>query len=952
MRDDSHPEVLSGHVSDSAEYVVDEHGLITFADEACVRLLGYESSTELIGRNAHDLFHRCEHCSHVASCEQCPACLQGKDPATLLTATLQMAHKDGHLLTIDCRLDPLFSQGAIVGARARLSVVDPHVRQMRQLQIHEQIFATSQEAIIITSTNHTVVRVNEAFEQLSGYHANEILGQSARIFRSERQGANFQQEVEHRIETSGRWEGEYWCRCKNGRSSAVWGRITAARGDDGKVTHYISVCRDLQQIKAARQALTLWQRAIDSTVSAVFILTADSANRPVHYANPGFERITGYSSAEIVGKPCYLLEETEWNTLHIGGILTAIREHRDGNATLGAYRKDGKFFWFDLYVSPVRGDDDVVTHYICTMNDVTDRQRSATLLERQAHYDIVTGLPNRFLFTSRVQEALAQADPDVGDLAVLSLDLDRFNRSKYVLGNTLADVLLAEVAARLSDAVCEGDTVARQEADRFSILLCSAKSGGGVATMVLAIVAAMSIPFEIDEHIINLDCCIGVAPFPTAGNDWQTLLRNADGAMIRAKDQGPSNVQFHDEAMNRRMARHARIKRDLHFALEKEELHLAYQPVMSLRSGELVGMEALLRWNHPELGPISPATFIPIAEESNLIIQLSEWVLHTACRQYKAWHELGGRPVLLGVNVAARQFRQSDFVDRIAKILVQTGFEPRYLDLEISESMAMRDVEMTIPTLHKLRQLGVRLSLDDFGTGFTSLGHLKRLPLAALKIDRTFVLDISTDPDDATIVRSMISLAHEMQLQVIAEGVETAAQRDFLRASGCDAMQGFLFSPAVEPTDFQALLRENRTLPLGLSGEHVSKRTLLILDDEDNILTSLKRLLRRDGYEILVANNAADAFNLLTSRPVGVILSDQRMPEMSGTEFLRRVKRLYPDTMRIVLSGYTELTSVTEAINEGAVYKFLTKPWDDDHLRAVISEAFVHHERIVNDNAA
>jgi EAL domain-containing protein (putative c-di-GMP-specific phosphodiesterase class I)/CheY-like chemotaxis protein len=365
-----------------------------------------------------------------------------------------------------------------------------------------------------------------------------------------------------------------------------------------------------------------------------------------------------------------------------------------------------------------------------------------------------------------------------------------------------------------------------------------------------------------------------------------------------------------------------------------------YQPLVSLETGRIIGMEALLRWQNPSFGSVSPGEFIPLAEDNGLIIPIGEWVLFTACAQARRWHDLGlTTPLRLAVNLSARQFRQTDLDRIVARALSESGLPADLLELEITESAFIDDTEEAIAMCRKLKQLGVKLSLDDFGTGYSSLSYVSRFPFDKIKIDQSFVSDIIENPVNAAIATAAIVMARSLNLSVLAEGVETEAQARFLRGRRCDAIQGFLFSPALPAGEFEQLLAGRTRLPIA-DIPSSGKQTLLIVDDEPNILNALSRLLRREGFQILTATSPLDAFEHLAKQPVQVILSDQRMPEMSGTEFFARVRQLYPETIRIVLTGYTDLDSVTGAINRGAIYKFLTKPWDDDQLREEIREAF------------
>lgn len=414
--------------------------------------------------------------------------------------------------------------------------------------------------------------------------------------------------------------------------------------------------------------------------------------------------------------------------------------------------------------------------------------------------------------------------------------------------------------------------------------------------------------------------------------------------MHRAKELGRNNVQFYASTMNARMLERFELESSLRRAIERQAFFLVYQPKADLARGHIVGVEALIRWQHPVRGMVLPADFVPLAEETGLIIPMGEWVIETACKQIKTWQDAGFSDLCLSINLSARQFQQENLVELIAQALRSNDVPAQSLELEITESAVMQDPERTIALLQRLKAIGVSISLDDFGTGYSSLNYLKRFPIDVLKIDQSFIRDVTSDPQGAAIACAVISLAHILKLEVIAEGVETEAQLSFLQRHRCDQMQGYLFSGPLPAEDFLQFLRDGKTLNLGRGREESTGRTLLILDDEESILASLKRLLRREGYRILTTSSAAQAFELLALNEVQVIIADQRMPEMSGTAFLSRVKDMYPDTMRLVLSGYTELQSIADAINHGAIYKFLTKPWDDQVLREQIRETFLFQE--------
>ena len=428
------------------------------------------------------------------------------------------------------------------------------------------------------------------------------------------------------------------------------------------------------------------------------------------------------------------------------------------------------------------------------------------------------------------------------------------------------------------------------------------------------------------------------------GDDAGTLSKYADMALYRAKDPGPSICQSFSSEMNEKMPERVALENALHSAIAGNQLLLHYQPLVDLQTGKLVSLEALVRWEHPELGLIAPDRFIPIAEESGLIDSIGEWILRRACQDMRSWLDEGLTDFRVAVNVSPRQFRDFQLAEKIEAILAEMHIEPHMLSLEITETVLMQDTATSENILRQLKVLEVDLILDDFGTGYSSLSYLKRFPFDRVKIDRSFISDIETDRDDAAIAKTIISMAHSLGIKVVAEGVETEEQCNFLRRNMCDEMQGFFFSRPLPKAEIDVLLRNGCRLPDHVFDVKPSSRTLMLVDDESNILAALKRLLRRDGYQILTANSGEEGLALLEDNAVDVIVSDQRMPGMMGVDFLRAAKEKYPDTVRIALSGYTELKSVTDAVNEGAIYKFLTKPWEDNQLREHIAEAFRRKE--------
>lgn len=839
------------------------------------------------------------------------------------------------------------AQGKLIGMRATNLDITGHVEHEQALSVAAVAFETH-EAIVITDHHSRILRVNRAFSEITGYTADEVIGRTPALLSSGLQDKAFYTEMWATLNTLGRWSGEMFDRRKNGEIFPKHLTITAVSDEFGEVMHYVGAFSDItvrQQIdKALQDAKEKFQSLVES--SSDWIWEVD-VNGIYSYASPKVKDLLGYEPNEIIGKTPFDLMPPE-EKLRVGRIFEeAIREKKPlSGIENNNLHKDGHLVVLETNGVPVFDKAGALCGYRGVDRDITDRKRYESQIERQANYDELTGLANRNLFQDRLNQALAYSRRHESGLAVLFIDLDNFKHINDSLGHDAGDLLLTRVATRLSGSVREGDTVTRQGGDEF-VLILSEESDVQVVTK--RILKAMSEPFDINGRELRITCSIGIACYPKDGEDQQTLLKNADAAMYQAKELGRNNAQYYESGMNTKAMERLELENGLYQALARNEFLLHYQPQVDLQTGEIVGMEALVRWLHPVRGLVSPAVFIPVAEASGLIVSLGEWVLRTACAQNKAWQLAGLKPIGVAVNLSARQFRQPDLVERVVDILRETELDSTYLELELTESLVMQDVEKTIGTLGRLKAMGIKLSIDDFGTGYSSLSYLKRFPIDTLKIDQSFVRDITTDPDDAAIAKSIISMAHDMQLSVIAEGVETEAQKSFLSLCRCDEMQGYFFSRPVPAVEFEKLLKEGRSLPMDDRALALGQRTLLLLDDDESILASLVRLLRRDGYTILKATHASAALDLLAQNPVGVIISDQRMPEMSGVEFLQRIKRLYPNTVRMVLSGYTDLKSVTDAINEGAAYKFLAKPWDDELLRANIKEAFKHYD-LIQDN--
>ena len=555
--------------------------------------------------------------------------------------------------------------------------------------------------------------------------------------------------------------------------------------------------------------LTAYKSALDASANAMVITRAVPPNFIIDYVNPAFERITGYSALECIGRNCNFLQGKDRDQAGIDEIRAALREQRAGNAVLRNYRKDGTLFWNHLFVAPVRGSDGVLSHFVASQYDITEAKEREAQLQHLAHHDELTALPNRALLRDRLVHAIAAARRNGSRIWIAFVSLDRFKVINDSFGHNGGDNFLKIVAARLQSAIRGGDTAARWGSDEFAILMPEYTEGQlatGALERIMAGVNAV-IPYEGQEVVLT--CSIGVACYPDDGHDVDTLLERADIASFHAKNDGGNRFRFHTADMNQKALARLRTEADLRLALKRDEFVLHYQPQVELATGRIIGMEALVRWQHPERGMVSPLEFIPLAEETGLIVPIGDWVLRTACLQNRQWQCEGLRSIRVAVNLSARQFVLENLAESVATMLEEIGMAPTDLELELTESLVMSDVERGIGVLGALKQLGVRIAVDDFGTGYSSLAYLRRLPIDVLKIDRSFVSDIGS-PDGDAIVASVIALAHALKLEVVAEGVETLEQLDYLRLNRCDEMQGYYFSKPLAAEAFAALLRSDR----------------------------------------------------------------------------------------------------------------------------------------------
>jgi diguanylate cyclase (GGDEF)-like protein/PAS domain S-box-containing protein len=588
-------------------------------------------------------------------------------------------------------------------------------------------------------------------------------------------------------------------------------------GDPFSLTHALDniierkTLEDGAAVRRERALITL-----DSIGDAV--LSADEAEN-VTYLNMAAEEMTGWSRHDAAGRPLsdvfVAVDALTREPSRLPGELIASRSTPRGLTNCILIRRDGHETAIEDSVAPMHDRSGRVTGWAIVFRDVSAWREMSRQIAHLAEHDFLTNLPNRMLLNDRLTQAIAMARRHGNRIGLLFLDLDRFKEINDLRGHVVGDRLLRMVAKRLTTCVRRSDTVSRYGGDEFVVLLPDLDDARDVAVTVTKIFAALSLPYSADDHVFHVPVSIGASVYPEDGEDAETLTKNADAAMYIAKGKGPNNSQIFTPEINVRSTERQFIKGSLHQALERQEMSVHYQPTIRFETGEIVGVEALLRWHHPELGAISPAQFVPIAEESGLMLPIGRWVLREACRQAKAWVDAGLGRIPVAVNVSALEFRNGDFTEEVRETLEDIGLEPGLLELEVTETALVQHADSAAAALQGLKELGVQLAVDDFGTGYASLNHLRDFPVDALKVHQSFVHRISSNPNDAAILTAVINMGNSMRKRVIAEGVETREQLGFLQSHGCEEGQGYYFHRPMEPNQLATLLDARKSRLLG-----------------------------------------------------------------------------------------------------------------------------------------
>ena len=693
--------------------------------------------------------------------------------------------------------------------------IDERKRAEEGLRLLATALEEAPNAIVLTDHQGTILWVNPAFTEMTGYTADEAIGKNPGLWRSDEQDAGFYAALWNTIAAGTVWRGEVVNRKKDGSLYTEEMTVAPVRSAAGAVSHYVAIKQDITQRKLAEQALQdaeqKYRSIFENAVLGIFQTNLEGDFVSV---NPALARLGGYDSPEdflnhVPGAAEIYVDLKRRDELR--ELLLAQKVVRDFEVEVKT--KDGAKRTTSINVGAVADSEGKIFYLEGTVQDITERKAAEARVQILAYHDALTGLPNRVLFEDRLAKALANARRRQERVAVLWLDLDNFKTINDSLGHSVGDLLLKLVGERLHRHTRAQDTVAKVGGDEFVFALINPGHISHAAAAVERIRRVVAHAFEVQGRVLNVTCSIGISLFPDHGGDSETLLKNADQAMYCAKENGRNNFRFFTSELNDRAMERLTLENSLRVALANKELFLVYQPQLEIATGRITGGEALLRWRHPELGLVAPDRFIPIAENSGLIIPIGEWVLKTACTQARCWQDLGLPALPIAVNVSAVQLQQEHFLRLVRRVLEETGLAPQYLELELTEGVLFSNSGKALAVLQELAGMGLPLSIDDFGAGYSSLSYLQDLPVCKLKIDRSFMRAMTVNPRDAAITAAVISMGHSLNLKVLAEGVETEEQMSFLRAHGCDEIQGFYFSQPLEADAFAEKVRTSWRQP-------------------------------------------------------------------------------------------------------------------------------------------
>ncbi|SCA55956.1 putative Diguanylate cyclase [Candidatus Terasakiella magnetica] len=680
-----------------------------------------------------------------------------------------------------------------------------HMRRQSESNLRKLSQAVEQSpvSVMITNAEAAIEYVNPKFTEISGYSLEEIIGQNPNVLSANIETKTDYSHMWKQLLQGEEWHGEFCNKRKDG--SIFWesASLSAIKNTHGQITHFIAVKEDITHRKQAEEQLELAAAVFEAASEAIMVC---DENNKIETVNSSFSDITGYTIDEVRGQPPSMLKSGRHKEQFFAQMMEALLKTGRWEGEIWNRRKNGEVYPQWLSIKTIQDDHGKIIRYISLFSDITNRKKDEERILYQANYDALTGLPNRSLFLDRLQRALISAERSHTKIALLFIDLDRFKHVNDTLGHAYGDLLLQEAANRLTSLVRKSDTVARLGGDEFTVIIADLTDFRQVEHLAENLLAKLSAPYDLDNNIAFVSGSIGITIFPNDATNVEDLLKNADTAMYQAKENGRNLSQFFTREMNDEATERRALETALHQALEREEFVLHYQPIVDVQTGNLSSCEVLLRWHQPEYGNVYPDKFIPLAEDTGLIIPIGEWVLQKACREAMIWAKKTDTPPGVSVNMSSRQFQRINVVELVQNTLEMTGLPAERLTLEITESLLIVDDETVIEQLHKVRELGVGLSIDDFGTGYSSLSYLRRFPITTIKIDRSFILDLTSDSEAAAVVSAILSMAQSLNLKVVAEGVEKETQMEQLRKGGCEYIQGYYFSPPVPIEAFRLMV--------------------------------------------------------------------------------------------------------------------------------------------------
>jgi len=778
---------------------VHRHDVLIMANRSTARLFGVERQEELLNKTWLMRVHPDSRAAVKARIEM----VENADGLLVLPSMEQrFLRVDGSAVEVEVTTSGIRLTEGIAVLSIAHDITQRKADEARLKTLLAQQAALLDNALvgIVLIEHRRIMQCNRRYEELFGYDEGELLGRLTEIlYVTGERYPDIAEQAYSALAQDGTYVTEVWLKRKDG--SAFWGYLTGKALDiENPDGGSVWICADLTAQKHDQQRLQLAASVFESTTEGIMIT---DANRGIVAINPAFTETTGYTAEEVIGKDPSLLNSGRQPSEFYRHMWEGIQREDKWRGEIWNRRKNGDLYPELLSISVVRDKEQRIAHYVGVFTDISAQKHAEQQLSFLAHHDPLTRLPNRVLFDDRLSHALERAQRDHGQLAVIFIDLDRFKDVNDTLGHPVGDQLLQTVARKFQRSVRASDTLARFGGDEFALLIENIAEAWDATLIAQKLLNVFNRSILLGEHEVHVSASIGISIYPTDGLDSCELLKNADAAMYRAKANGRHNYACYSPEMTDFGIERLRFEAGLRRSIPNQELLVYFQPQVNLATGALVGAEALVRWRHPELGLIPPIKFVPLAEEIGFISALGEWVLREVCSKLKAWRAAGGDIPRIAVNLSVKQIERGDMIDLVADILAETGLVAGSLEMEITESFIAKG-EQAIRFVQELRTFGVSLSVDDFGTGYSSLAYLKRLPLQTLKIDRSFVMDIGSDANNETIIRTIITLAGSLGLKVVAEGIETAEQVNFLLREGCQIGQGFYFSPPLPEAEFIA----------------------------------------------------------------------------------------------------------------------------------------------------